>query len=120
MWKGLTVRALGHFWGQDTRAVATEQSRGISVLGVAQIGRVVVGCEDGVKVTLLQSSLGSGLLNGSSSARNISLFNTTSPELAGAVREVGALDGSEEVTALGDLLGQVMAGVGNGGGGKEG
>jgi hypothetical protein len=80
----------------------------------------VGGGQDGVKVTLLEATLGTGTVESGSAALNVAGGKTAGLELGSTVAQVGTLDGAEKGAALGDLLGQVMAGVGNDTGGKQG
>lgn len=75
--------------------------------------------EDAVEVTLLQAALLAGLLELGRATGDVSGLDTASLELVGAVGERSTLDGLKEVAALSGLLGDVVAGVGNGNSAQE-
>lgn len=114
------VRALGDLGGQDAGVVATEEGCRIGVEGVAHGGLVVRSGQHGVEVTLVDATAGTSLLEGSSAAGDVAGINAAGLELGGAVGEIGALHGAEKVAAFLDLLGQIMARVGNDGARQQG
>lgn len=64
----------------------------------------------------LDVALLAGLVKLSRAAGDVAGGDTASGELVGAVGKVGALDGAQESAALGNLLGEIVAGMGNGAG----
>lgn len=112
----LTVRTLGNLRGKNAGVVAGEESGGVGLEGVSKSSLVVRLGEDGSGVTLLQAALLAGLLDLGRAAGDVAGSDATSLKLIGAVSQAGALDVAEESAALGDLFGEVVAGVGNGAG----
>ena len=107
---------MGDLGSQDARVVAAEEGSGVGVQGVAEVGLVVGSGQDAGGITLLDVALLAGLLDLGGAAGDVAGGDTAGLELVSAVSQAGALDIAEEAAALGDLLSEVMAGVGNGAG----
>lgn len=76
--------------------------------------------QDGVEITLVDATLGTSFLESSLATSDVALVDTASLEFGSAVAEIGTLDGVEELSALSNLLGQVMARVSKDGAGHKG
>jgi hypothetical protein len=107
----LTVRPLGHLRSQNAGSVATEQLRGIGILGISRI-RLVVGCrQDLLEIPLRHATASTRLLNSCRATSDAASLDAASTKALGTVREVLSVDGVDEVTTLGNFLRDVVSGV---------
>lgn len=107
----LTVWPLCNFGGQDTRRIAAEKLGCIGVLGVAGVRFVVRLRQNLVDIPLGQAFEGASLFDSSGATGNAAVFDSTSAQLIGAVGEIISPDGIDKVSALEDLVGEVVAGM---------
>jgi len=109
----LTVGALSDLGSQQAGLVAGKEGSRVGVGGVAKGGLVVIlgqGIADSTAAQdAVETALSASLLDGSLTTSVVASLDAAGLKLLGAVSQRSTLGSLEEFTALGRLLGDVMA-----------